>query len=299
MIASAPGLPFDLPSIHGERPVWTGGDFVIGQDRARVLAIGDISPSGWSDELGGMLHQVAEDDLFIDRASRRHALSELMRHLRVEAPVILEVGVGSGRVIQAIRAAFPKGCVIGADYSLPTLTTLAASLKGIPLLQLDLTRCYLPDGAFDAIVILNVLEHIEQDDEALRQIARILKPGGIAVIEVPAGPDLFDAYDRALMHFRRYSMRELRRRIIAAGLEVVSHSHLGALIYPAFWAAKKLSRRRAMAEPATTRQHLTRSNAASRRVNRVGYRLMALEAWLRRGIYFPAGIRCLVTCRKS
>ena len=49
-----------------------------------------------------------------------------------------------------------------------------------------------------------MLEHVEDDQAAIRQVYRILQPGGVAVIEVPAGPDLYDIYDRQLMHHRRY-----------------------------------------------------------------------------------------------
>jgi SAM-dependent methyltransferase len=63
------------------------------------------------------------------------------------------------------------------------------------LLHFDLRHCPLPDGSFDGVILLNVLEHIKEDAAALRQIARILKPGGIAAIEVPAGRGLYDIYD--------------------------------------------------------------------------------------------------------
>ena len=72
----------------------------------------------------------------------------------------------------------------------------------------------------------------------------MLRPGGRAVIVVPAGPGTYDYYDRFLGHERRYGRGELAGKARAAGLEVLEDAHLGALLYPAFWAVKKRNRRR-------------------------------------------------------
>src|SRR5260370_23883823 len=94
------------------------------------------------------------------------------------------------------------------------------------------------------MVLLNVLEHIEDGEEAARHIARMLKPGGVAVIEVPAVPELFDDYDRELKHFRRYQLQGISDVVERAGLKIERRNYLGALIYPAFYLAKKLSQSR-------------------------------------------------------
>ena len=95
----------------------------------------------------------------------------------------------------------------------------------------------------DAVVTLNVLEHIDDDERALRQIHRILKPGGLAVIEVPAGPQLYDVYDKLLMHHRRYTLCGLSRLARTVGFELLTQSHLGVFVYPAFWLVKQRNKR--------------------------------------------------------
>ncbi len=64
--------------------------------------------------------------------------------------------------------------------------------------------------------MLNVLEHIRGDALALRQVHRILRPGGVVVIEVSAGPKLYDVYDELLMHHRRYRLPSLARTLRGA-----------------------------------------------------------------------------------
>jgi len=90
----------------------------------------------------------------------------------------------------------------------------------MPPLEFDLTQCPLKGESVDVVVLLNVLEHIEDDALALHQVYRILKPGGIAVIQVPANQRLYDVYDLLLMHHRRYSLRELRQIAQKAGFQI-------------------------------------------------------------------------------
>jgi len=112
----------------------------------------------------------------------------------------------------------PHAQLIGSDYVRGPLEEVARRLPDVPLLQFDLVKCPLPDASVDVVVLLNVLEHIEDDVGAVRQLARILKPGGAVVIEVPAGPHLYDVYDKVLMHYRRYRLSGLKRLLRAAGL---------------------------------------------------------------------------------
>ena len=278
-------------------PVWTGDAFRVGDELRRVIAY-EVGRSGWSDELTRLHEEGAAGRHFIDVASRRSAVASIRRLNRVAAPVILEVGCASGYLLRDLVAAFPAAHVMGADFTLATLETLAGRIAGIPLLRFDLTSCPLPDSSVDIVVSLNVLEHIERDDLALAQINRILKPGGLLVAEVPAGPSLYGSYDELLMHYRRYEMKALERLVRAAGFETLETSHLGFFLYPAFWLAKKLPLRKAAAGGAEARADLMRSIATTGRWNRPLDRLMQVEEWLRWRMPLPFGIRCLINCRK-
>jgi ubiquinone/menaquinone biosynthesis C-methylase UbiE len=111
-----------------------------------------------------------------------------------------------------------------------TLEAFAKHVSNVPLIQFDLTRCPLPDNFADVIVLPAVLEHIEDHRSAISQLFRIVRPGGAIVIEVLASSTFYDIYDRALMHFRRYDIRDLVALVENAGFTVERRSHLGFLL---------------------------------------------------------------------
>ena len=286
------------PVLAGEEPpVWSGSAFVRSGESTRVLAY-EVGESGWSDELTE-LHESAPESgsHFIDLASRRHAISELKRTLGTRPASIMEVGCSAGHLLADMRRSLPNAELTGGDYTLGTLVKLGEKMPDIPLVRFNLADSPLPSDTYDAMVLLNVLEHIEDDVAASRHIARMLKPGGFAVIEVPAGPELFDDYDRQLQHFRRYTLQSLCSVVEHAGLVVERQNYLGALIYPAFYLAKKLSQRRP--KPASQREeHVANAIGATSRFNAIGHAIMALEQVMSGAIEFPRGIRCVVTARK-
>jgi SAM-dependent methyltransferase len=288
----ADSFPFELPAPNGEgAPAWTGQGFRLADgSHVPVLAYA-VGSSGWSDDLTGLHEESAGDRHYIDVASRRHALTELSRHLRVESPVIMEVGCSSGYFLADLSREMPKALAIGADYVLGPLQALAQKRPDLPLLRFDLANCPLPDASLDGLVALNVLEHIEDDKAALAHIFRALKPGGVAVLEVPAGPELFDPYDKALMHHRRYALEELIAKARAAGFTILSASHLGFLLYPAFALVKRRNQRKGEVD-------VKANIAVSAGDNPLLHFLMRIEDGLRRLVPLPFGIRCLVTARR-
>jgi SAM-dependent methyltransferase len=215
-----------------------------------------------------------------------------------DAQVMLEIGCSSGFLLEELRAAFPPAFVIGADVVRGPLLALAKSQPGQPLLHFDLTRCPLPDASVDVVFLLNVLEHIEDDAAAVRQLLRVLKPGGIAIVEVPAGPELYDAYDELLMHHRRYRQADLLRMFTQTGFELLRQSHLGFFAYPPFYLVKRLRRRKREDLTPEQKQALVSQDINQTGGNPLFGALMRLELWMGRKISYPFGIRCLLTARK-
>jgi SAM-dependent methyltransferase len=284
------------PGSHGA-PSWTGHGFTVDGQATGVLSYLPAQ-SGWSDELTAMHESEAGADHPIDLASRGRAIAEVRPFVEGRPSTVLEVGCSSGYLLHDLRTAFPEALVVGADYVGAPLHALARSHPDIPLLQIDLVRCPLPDASVDAVIALNVLEHIEDDRGAIAQIHRVLRPGGVAYIELPAGPLLYDVHDKVLMHHRRYTLRGAARLFERAGFRVKNPSHLGFVVYPGFVAAKLRNKLHLLKNEAAQRE-VVAAMIRNTRSSRLMAAAMGLEKGLARFVRFPVGVRLTLTAVKS
>lgn len=288
-------FPWPTPPGASASPRWLGHGFQVGDERVSVLSY-RTGDSGWTDDLTAFHEEAAGSNHPIDRASRALAL-EPLHAFGDRAPLVVEVGCSSGFMLRQLRRRLPDASLIGADYVRGPLEKLAAALPDVPLLQLDLTTCPLPDAVVDAVIMLNVLEHIQDDARALRQVHRILRPGGLLILEVPAGPGLYDVYDELLLHHRRYTMRGLREVVRRSGFRVIRATHLGALLYPAF-ALVKLRNRRYLAREQVLQRQVVEQNIRTTGASLLLDAALRLELWLGRRLSWPFGIRCILTGQK-
>jgi len=166
--------------------------------------------------------------------------------------VVLDLGSGPGR--HAFEA-FRRGArVICADLSRPDLSRAASVLMAMvrageapagssfAVVQADARDLPFPDRSLDHVVAAEVLEHVTQDELAISEIARVLRPGGTVAVSVPRWlPErvcwaLSRSYhDRPGGHVRIYRARELRDRLTAAGVRITGAHHAHALHVPYWW----------------------------------------------------------------
>lgn len=284
----------------GGEPKWNGRCFVIGEKLARVVSYSS-NVDGWDDGLTELHESEAGDGQHpIDVASRKVAIDSLRDFGFPEDGALLEVGCSSGFLLRDLKHEFPKADIVGTDIALGALERLGNTLDGVPLVQMDLLQCDFNPNQFDAVVAINVLEHIEDDVGALAAMARILKPGGLLIIEVPQGPGTYDLYDAWLRHFRRFTRKELLSKIASSGLRTERSGFLGFVPYPPFWIVKKLRRLRfgACGERARTVESMVRQSIKTTRRSRVLAAALAIENALREWVRFPIGIRCVAVARK-
>lgn len=289
-------IPFDLspPSGYFISPKWDGRNFVFAGQCTPVLEYSE-NFAGWSDDLTALHEEASGDKHPIDIASRNDAIHQVKKIISLDRAVIMEIGCSSGFLIRDLVKFFPEAVIIGSDVVKEPLYRLAKSLPGIPLIRFDLLKCPLPDQSIDVLVMLNVLEHIEDDVRALQKAFNLLKPGGFLIIEVPAGRSLYDAYDAELHHFRRYSVSELQDKLIKVGFKVCRKSHLGFIFFPVFVVAKLVNKwisfRRNKA--------VVRKQVSSTSSNGVFKSVMEFETKYFSDFQLPFGIRILMVAIKD
>lgn len=139
-------------------------------------------------------------------------------HLGAE---VLEVGAGHGTFTLMLAGKAKR--VVASDRSERCASRLRERFAGQESVEVlhgsvDSAAAH---GPFDSVILINVLEHIEDDDGALREISgRLLRPGGRLVLWVPAFSLLYSDFDRRIGHYRRYRAPALRRQLAGAGYQV-------------------------------------------------------------------------------
>ena len=286
------------PSDGSPLPRFDGG-WVTGEGvRAYMSYLGEQSPEGWSGDLEA-LHGDSTTDHFIDVWTREAVLAALRASRLPDRPSVLDLGCSSGLMIAEVLRQWPAASVIGIDAEADGLAAAHVRMPEIPFVHASGTDLPLVDACIDAVMSLNVLEHIPDDVLVLHEVHRVLRPGGTAVVVVPYNPALFDYYDVHLQHERRYAKREMADKGMSVGLEHVTSVCLGSVLYPAFWFTKKSHRRTHPNPLPDERRALVERDIQSTRHATVGRLAHSVERrLLSAGVRPGFGIRQLTVFRK-
>ncbi len=263
-----------------------------GQRRPFLSYLGqdEMEAVNWSESLEELHDRVSEH--FMDLSTRR----AMVARLGPIAPraTLLDVGCSTGFLLADIRRVAPDATLLGMD---PIATGLVKAHTALPealLLQADVCALPLIDESVDVVVSANVLEHVADDERALAEIARILKPGGRAVIVIPLGPSSYNYFDSVLGHERRYARGELARKGRSAGLRVLEDMCLGGPLYPAYWLVKRYNQQRYGRLPREELERRVARDIENTSSSSVGALACRAEDWLiDRGMRLPFGIRGL------
>jgi SAM-dependent methyltransferase len=172
---------------------------------------------------------------------RRRIVSEAVGALGVSGSLsILEVGCGVGGMLGELRTRFPEARVCGVEPN--DAAAAIARGYGCPVDRGTFEHLPAADASVDLLVALDVLEHCEDDSQALAEAHRVLVPGAPLVLTVPALPSLWSQHDDDNRHFRRYTKRTLRDAIADSGLVIERITYFNGLLLPVAYPARHLAR---------------------------------------------------------
>ncbi len=164
-------------------------------------------------------------DIGLETLRRMNALDAYNRWIVQEirpwiGDIVLEVGAGIGNFSPFF---LDRKQLILTDVQQNSIDTLKSNFKKYPNVSceyynLEESGETLKNREIDTIIALNVLEHIEHDEHALKEMASILVPGGRLILQLPAHKVLYGSLDHNLKHFRRYTIGDIKDKFETAGL---------------------------------------------------------------------------------
>jgi SAM-dependent methyltransferase len=221
---------------------------------------------------------------------RRTVLDGVLARLGLPAHArILDAGCGSGRnMVELARF----GTVTGVELS-QTSVALARARDTGEVIAGSVLEMPFADDSFDVAVTLDVIEHLEDDLAALRELRRTVAPGGSLLVTVPAYQWLWSGHDEINHHHRRYTRRSLQRVAEQAGWKQLRTTYFNSLLLPVAILLRVLER----VDTKTTESSLDLWVPPGP-ANWLLERPLALEAaMIARGGRIPAGLSLLAVFR--
>ena len=162
-------------------------------------------------------------------AGRREVVARVLERRLAPGASVLDVGCGTGFILERLLRSF-DALGVEPDASVRARASADATKRILPGSSDDLAA--LGGRRFDAVLLLDVIEHVDDDSATLRNAAAALAPGGELLVTVPAHPWLWSRHDELNQHRRRYTRAMLRRAFAAAGLEPLHISHFNTRLFP-------------------------------------------------------------------
>ena len=208
---------------------------------------------------------------------------------RLETGRMLDLGCGTGGVLRDWKG---SGSCVGIDRSALALQ-ICARRGFTTLARGDLTQLPFRERSFDTVLLLDVLEHLEDDVDFLQKAARVCREGGLLVISVPAFPSLWSQHDETFEHYRRYRVSGLQEVVEAAGLQSERFTHTNALLFPVAALWRLLSYRLGVGRIAPKHDFWP----IPRWLNALLIQVYRFEAWLLGLANLPAGVSVVCLAR--
>ncbi len=236
------------------------------------------------------LERVERDHWFY--VGKRQIVRRWIERLRPLAATDTLLDFGAGTGLFAAEMA-PRCRVLALDAYPESLAILRRRLPAAQVIEPAAGgRIPLADASVDCVTSLDVLEHLEHDASAVAEFHRVLRPGGLALVTVPASMRLWSDWDVALRHYRRYDQRSLGA-LFGAGWTVEHLGYVNTFAFPFVWLLRRS--RRAGAGDGRPRAE---DRVPPRWLNGLLRRQFVAQGTWRR-LRLPFGVGLLLVARKS
>lgn len=201
---------------------------------------------------------------------------------------VLDIGCGSGLMLNALE---DVGQTFGVDMSDDAINFSKEIFNG--KVEMGFLPDHIPyeENFFDLITALDVIEHVDRDIDSLKTIRSRLVSDGKAVITVPAYMFLWSAFDEMNEHRRRYTLTELKTKLVQAGFTVEKISYFNTLLFPAVFVVRMLNK-------ILNRDGASDVDMPSRPLNFMLEKIFGIEKYLLRFANLPFGVSILAVVRK-
>jgi len=154
----------------------------------------------------------------------------------------MEVGCGTGYVLSGVHDGYPDSKLTGCEYYEEGLQFASVKIPSADFIQLD-ARSMAYKEEFDVVAAFDVIEHIEEDELVLSNLAKSIKEGGFLLLTVPQHRWLWSVVDEKSCHVRRYTKKELIEKIEHTGLQIKYLNSFVSLLLPIMLLTRFRSRR--------------------------------------------------------
>jgi SAM-dependent methyltransferase len=224
--------------------------------------------------------------------SRNDLIDWALRTYFPHARSFFELGCGTGVVLAALRERRPELDLSGGEPFAAGLDVARARMPDVPLYQIDGRRLPFQEE-FDVVGAFDVLEHVDQDKQVLREMYQATRPGGGILVSVPQHLWLWSAVDEFSRHRRRYRAREIVQKIESAGFRVVRKTSFVTTLLPVLALSRWRDRGKKDYDPATE----FRLPVAVERL--FGGAMWLERKLIARGLSLPVGSSLLLVARRS
>ncbi|TQF85669.1 class I SAM-dependent methyltransferase [Elioraea sp. Yellowstone] len=234
-----------------------------------------------------------EDAMWWYRALHHRVLAALRRNPGDPGLPLLDAGCGTGGLLRRLADAFPTRQLVGVDVAAEAARRARRKVPGAAVAVGSIDALPFGDGRFGAAVSCDVLCHrLVEEAAALAELRRVLAPGGVLVLNLPAHRWLLSAHDRRVHNARRYDRAGLRGLLEGAGFRPIALGYWNSLLLPLMVVQRKVLGRFRGAEASDVAPFSPPIDAIFRAVTETEAALARL------GVRFPAGGSLLAIARR-